>query len=582
MADTIQDIMARYSKVQKTGEEGAGGANKLQPSGGGPMDLDTIQKKYEQPSTMSDIGQTILGLPRTGAEALSGMGGNIFDMESYVAGKVMAQLGYTPEEIAAKQAEWDKDRLLPNSGEVRQQNTELLTEAGLPQGIEEASRYQPKTRGGQIAQTAGLLAPGLISGGGSLPANLISRVGVPLAGIEGGAEIGKAMGDETLGRLIGGLGSMAVPATWNRASRPFPAEPGRQDLARILDREGVPISAGQATGNEALISRENAAGGVPALQEQGPAFDAAAARTQGGFPPGTNTFSREAMSTELDRMGTEFDRMARISNAPMDNALLNQMTDIVARYRENPLVGGRVERIVNDLFDNSQQQGGRITGRGYQQANSEIGRIIRETEDNAERTAMVDLKNALDDAVERNLPPAEQDSWRTVRQQYRDYLPIEKAKAQSSPTAARGVITPSALRTGIKSVEGTREVASGDRPMTELAEAGQGIMERQANPASARSLREDLGRQISQALMGGAGVSGAAAVSGMPPVLAGGLGLAAGVGTALSQPLRNAFLRSEIGQAMARRQGPVFPAGARAGLASIMAAEQARQDGGPR
>jgi hypothetical protein len=108
-----------------------------------------------------------------------------------------------------------------------------------------------------------------------------------------------------------------------------------------------------------------------------------------------------------------------------------------------------------------------------------------------------------------------------------------------------------------------------------LAEAGQGILEKPPNSGTQPRMREELARIIGQALTGGGTVGGAAALSGMPPLLAGALGGGAALTTALAQPLRNAYTRSGIGQAMLGRQGPAFPQGSRAGLASIVAAIQA-------
>jgi hypothetical protein len=448
--------------------------------------------------------------------------------------------------------------------------------------------YAPQTLPGKIVHKAGEIGPSVAAFG---PGGLLTRGLVTAGGAVG--EEGTRAGAEKLNTMLpdewklspgevdaasfGGsvIGSLAAPSAWNRLSRPFPAEPGRADLAAQLDRQGVSMTAGQRTGNEKLLYKESVAGDIPALREQGPELVDAAARTQGGFPPGTNTLTRDAMSSELNRMGQEFERMASISEAPMDQTLLDRFVDVVTRYKENPITGGRVERIVNDLFDNSQQQGGRITGQGYKDANSKITDIIRNTADDAEREAMMDLKNALDDAVGQNLPAAEQDAWRRVRQQYRDFLPIEKAKAQSSPTAARGVITPAALRTGVKSVEGAREVAAGDRPMTALSEAGQGIMEKPPNSGTAPRSREDLARRIMEAVTSGSTAGGGAAMMGMPGPLAAILGTGTGLATAIAPAIRDAYVRSGIGQRLMARQGPVAN---RAGLTTLLSELQQMQD----
>ena len=330
----------------------------------------------------------------------------------------------------------------------------------------------------------------------------------------------------------------------------------------------MPYTAGQRTGNEGLLYRESVAGGIPAQQAQGPAFTAAATRAQGGFPPNTNTLRRPTMRTELDRMGLEFDRLANISDAPLTPQLQNGLLDTVIRYQEMPIIGTAVENTVNGLARSAAANGnGRISGAAYKDTNSKISDIIRNTDDDALRGAMIEIKNQLDDAIEQSLPPLEQGAWSTVRQQYRDFLPIEKARSALSPSAARGIVTPSALRTGVKAIEGPREVAAGSRPMTELAEAGTSIMERVPQSGTAPRLLDKLSGVVPAVMGGGAG--SLALQFGVPAPLATAIGTGIYGATAAAPHLRNAYIRSDFGQAMAGRQGPRFPEGSGISLPSV-------------
>jgi hypothetical protein len=224
--------------------------------------------------------------------------------------------------------------------------------------------------------------------------------------------------------------------------------------------------------------------------------------------------------------------------------------------------------MMNRLAQNAAQNGGRLTGQGYKDTISKINDIIGSTDDDALRGAMMEFKNALDDAVEQALPAHEQGAWRTVRQQYRDFLPIERAKAAPGSAASRGIISPSQLRTGVKAVEGAREVASGNRPLTRLAEAGTAIMEKQPQSGTAPRLMEELKGVIPLGMGGVPGIS--ALLAGAPPTVAAAITLAGGAAGVIGPALRKAYTRSGLGQALLGRQGPVFPGGSRVGLPSVM------------
>jgi hypothetical protein len=443
-----------------------------------------------------------------------------------------------------------------------------------------AERPQAQTFPGKLVQRGLEIAPSVFLGPGSIGQKVLVTAGSDIGGV-GGKALAEQAGlspawqnaADIGGTLLGGV----TPMAYNHLVNPNPIPAARQQSVNYLRARNVPMSVGQMTGNQRLLKKEQMAGGPAAWEEQGPAFTRAAADEQGGFPPDTDTLTNPVMRTELDRMGAEFNRLeARSNPVPFDQALQNDLLHTVVNYqRDNPLVAPVVEDIMNDLASNAAQNGGVLTGTGFQSARSKIGQKIRETSDDGVRGALIEMQDHLDDVIGRNLPPDVQRAWRTVRAQYRNFLPIEFAKSGQGATKRLGAIDPQSLMTAIRSVEGRRQVASGDRPMTQLAEAGGGVLTRPQTSGTPEGLREIL---AGTATLGGGGLalSGANMLAHMLPeniqtpmqILATVLGGAAGFAV---PKLRDAFTRSGFGQAVAGRNLAPRVGTDRSALSALMA-----------
>ena len=430
---------------------------------------------------------------------------------------------------------------------------------------------------GKVVQTGLEIAPSIFMGPGSIPQKVMATGGAAVGseGAGAGAEaMGASPGWVDAAKFGGSLLGGASPGTWNRLARPRPIPPERLPHIEVMRSHNVPLSAGQITKNPRLLAAEDVAGGTAAQANQGQAFVEAAAREQGGFPPGTSVFSRPAMRQELDRMGGEFDRLTAASTTPFDQPLQTRLLDTAVNYtRDNPLVAPVVEDVMNDLAKNAASNGGVLTGAGYASARSKIGEKIRsDATDDGVRSAMIDFQDALDSAVEQHLSPADQHAFRTVRAQYRNFLPIERAKAARGAGSSEGIISPAQLQSGIKQTQGTREVAAGEGRLTDLAEAGDVTMNKTANsgtnPRQNARLAGLLPLLVAAASGGGAVASGAG--GGLGTLLAG-----LGGGATVAWPAaRDAWITSAAGQRFLARQGPVIPGVDRATLSALIAAGQ--------
>ena len=444
---------------------------------------------------------------------------------------------------------------------------------------------QAETLPGEMVKRTLEIAPSIFMGPGGLAQKSLISAGSGVGGPGASAlaeQAGLSPAWQKAADIGGTLAGGVSPMAYNRLVNPHPIPPSRQPAVDLLRTRNVPLSVGQQTGNERLLRRELNAGGPEAWDQQPAAFTRAAAEEQGGFPPGTDTLTNRTMRNEFNRMGAEFDRLAmRMNPVPFDMPLQNQLLHIVDDYQaNNPLVAPVVENIMNDLAANAAQNGGHLTGSGFQRARSLIGERIRaEGTDPGVSEALMQFQDALDDVAQRYMHPDDLRAYRTVRAQYRNMLPIEFAKSQQGQAKREGFVDPQSLMSGIRNIEGRREVAAGERPMTELAEAGGTTMIKPNTSGTAENLRAQLAGLI-PILGGGAG----ATLGSMLPDM-GGLGplqialgtLGAGAGYALPK-VRDAWTRSPLGQAVAGRNlGPRVDTDRTALSAMIAAAAAAAQ-----
>lgn len=452
----------------------------------------------------------------------------------------------------------------------------------------EMERKQAETLPGKMVQRALEIGPSIYMGPGGLGQKALVTGGSAVAGPGGRAlaeEAGLSPAWQNAADIGGTLAGGVSPMAYNRLVNPYPTPAVRQPSVNILRSRNVPMSVGQTSGNERLLRRELAAGQPEAWGEQQTAFTRAAAEEQGGFPPGTDTLSNRVMGTEFRRMGAEFDRIEAAANpVPFSQQLQNDLLDVATTYMENnPLVAPVVERTMNQLAQNAAANGGVLTGQGFASARSLIGEIVRsDATDPGVAEAMMRFQDVLDNELANVLSPADQAAFRTVRAQYRNMLPIEYAKSQQGQQKRLGAIDPQSLMSGIRNIEGRREVAAGQRPMTELAEAGGGILTKPNTSGTAENLRAQLAGLIP--ILGAGG--GATAASMLPAELAtnpamlalGTLGAGAGF---IAPKLRDAYTRSNFGQSIIGRNLAPRVDVDRAGLSALLAlgARQAAEEG---
>jgi len=286
-------------------------------------------------------------------------------------------------------------------------------------------------------------------------------------------DVGQAMNSALLGTFLGGA-IPAVGATVRKVLSPTNANPTKAAAAAALRREGVDLTAGQATGSRNLQFREAELGGGAAgdfMERQADQFTAAALRRIGVNAPRA---THDVIDTAFTDIGRQFDDLAVRNTITPDARLAQDMRALWQRYEgvTNPSTRAPfVERILRDIY--GQGAGRPIAGAWYKSTRSELGRVAKSGNPELAEAAR-DLMHALDDAMERSIQqanPADLGAWREARRNYSNLLVIQNAATRAGPASADGVITPAALR-GAAIQHNKKAFARGQNDFTELADAG--------------------------------------------------------------------------------------------------------------
>jgi hypothetical protein len=312
------------------------------------------------------------------------------------------------------------------------------------------------------------------------------------------------------------LPAKAVTTVAKRAITPFPARPGAADAAKVMDQEGVPLTAGQATGNKALKYAESELGAgqvTNKIDEQNAAFTKASAARMGET---ADNLDGPTMQAAYDRIGGEIGAVAKRHALTVDSPMQRGTYNAAGEYNSRVPPSQRAP-IVAEFLAEIQSMRGKVPGDLYQDLRSRIGAEARAQRDPHTQHALYKMQRAIDDAFERSLTvagaPDDVTAMKLARKQYRNYLVLEDAMAVGGQETAAGVVTPAKLEQAAAGRLGRRAYLHGSE-FTELAKAGKVAMSKMPESGtSARAWMRAVPAVIGSALAGG-GTLGVGAVAG--------------------------------------------------------------------
>lgn len=489
-----------------------------------------VRRQGGERSTLADVAMAIGSGAARGTAALVGLPGDINELMGRGIGAANDYLfgAKSPEDRAAIDAARADNSILPTTENVKQFASDATGVESLP---------TPQTRAGRYAHTVGEFIPGALMGPGSLVQKTLAYGVIPGLTSEYGGEVAEDFGiNEGYGRVAGavvggGLGSLA-----RKAIQPNAIPAARQRSINTLRREGVPVTAGQATGNKALRYAESEIGGQSAaavIDKQAEMFTKSALHRIG---ESAKRAEPHVMARAYKRIGGEFDRLASRYTLRFDQQFGQDVADALTEYQamfppsqQAPIV----KDIADDILKAIQTNPAGMAGSTYQKLRSRLGRHAATAmrRDPELGDALFDLQNSLDDAMQRSITnPADRTAWGEARRQYKDYLILEKAMAGSGEKVASGLVSPAQLKTATVG-KSRRNYVQGKGDFADLARAGNELMlpmpeSGTAGRLAARGIPSGLGMLAGGQIGGGDAMSmlaGAAAGAGAAKLAGGAL-----------------------------------------------------------
>lgn len=415
--------------------------------------FDDLIPQSQQPSTMYDVGASLASGVGRGAAGLIGLPGTIGNA---INDGLSWATGMQPLPAS------------PFSSEGAQSALSKVTGG--------ASDYQPQTTPGKYASTVGEFLPGAALGGANL-GNMVRFGVLPGLASEGAGQLTEGSSLEPYARIAAALAAPAIPALAAKAISPFSGaiSAERQALVDTLRSEGVNPTAGQVTGSRGLRFAESELGGGVArnmADDQARAFTEAA-MSRAGQPGIASADNMAAMS---DRIGKGFDAISARNTLVADQPLAQDLAKVITEYNKVlPTAQKEVfKNMTDDVVGLIKANNGTIPGELYQKARSRFSRMAQSAKnsDPEYADAWRGIRNALDNAMERSINPADAGEWGSLRSQYGIKKTLERAASGAGESAAEGFISPAKLRQAASTGrQGQYVRGSGD--LDALARAGQ-------------------------------------------------------------------------------------------------------------
>ena len=405
--------------------------------------------------------------------------------------------------------------------------------------------YEPATTAGEYTQTAGEFLPAGASGG------IVRGVLAPAIMSETAGQLTEGTAAEPYARVAGALAGPAVASGLERLGRNVISPNAGADAARLrmaaqLEAAGIPITAGQRVGNEALRRQEALTGaGQKIASTQNEALTRAALKTVGVT---ADRATPDVLNRAARNIGKVFDDVTDGVDVMPDAANVTRLNEAVETYTQLS-AGGTAPAIAN-IFRETQKAfraNSTIPASTLKVWRSRLSSLTT-SKDTETRAAAIDALSAVDDMIAGALRAAgrETDLARlaTARQQYRNLLAVQKAAGAAG--AGDGVLTAAQLRNAVASQGRVAYVQGRRGPLADLARAGRVVMDPLPNSGTAQNLSA---MGLPMVTQGGAGAYLGSVVGGPAGALVGSVAGAAApyaVRAAKMTPLGQRYLSNQL------------------------------------
>ncbi len=376
--------------------------------------------------------------------------------------------------------------------------------------------------------------------------------------------------------MVTALSASGALGAAKRLARPIKDQMSRQakTVVEAAEREGIKLTAGQATNSKTLRNVEaglaelplsaSAQGQIYAGQRQ--AFNRAVLRKAG---IDSDDAGPDVINKAYTSIGKEFDDLAARTEVSIDKKFFDDIDEITRKYAnklettQSPLV-----RSLKDEFDGYRKflnEKPFMQGSEFQRVSSELKELARSQVDGSwPQKTLYKYANALDDALERSFKTTSPTStgsqvsvngglsgnrqvstqvnrgdqsdllkqWKNVRNRYRNLLQIDKAVRGGDPTSeVAGDIPFQSFKSAVKSFDQTG-YSRGKGDFNDLSRIAS-LLQSSIPPNSGTAQRqlmmrglqgEPVGKVLRKATPGTAGATAGALIGGVPGAVVGGVG----------------------------------------------------------
>jgi hypothetical protein len=432
-----EDMSADEVRADFEQQQAGGGGG--QP-GDGVQRFDAMGNLIDSMGNLIDVGKQLASGIARGVESLPDTGASILGM----LGRGAESLGLGDPELA-KQRE-----------AFMAANKPFMASSLLP---------NPETTAGQYASSVGEFIPGVMAGPGRWLSKLLTALAGGI-GAETAGQLASGTSAEPYARIVGGVTATLSPQALRLAGGRV--RPEVREKAATLQREGVTaLSAGERTGRPLVSELERRYASDQRLELPLEQFTNAA-MTRVGMPVGR--VNPRSLSAAYERISNQFDNLATHTHLDLaDPAIADKFL--------NELVGAQTEfghvltkkSVRKAMFQHIDDALNMTNGTQYKSLRSRLERIRRGASDPEQALFLSAIVDAMDNAVEASLQktaPNLVNSWQEVRNQYRNFLVIEKAYNPASE-----FIAPQNLLSAVAG-QSKRNLVLGRGSFADLAHAG--------------------------------------------------------------------------------------------------------------
>jgi hypothetical protein len=478
--------------------------------------------------------------------------------------------------------------------------TAVLGEAPAPQGtaerlahgagsglVDAAALYVPAVGIARAGQ-AGAAIPGMVTGiAGSMATQPALQAGL--------GALGGAVSEATDNPLLGAAAAVGAPVAVNAARAVVTPvtnqlSPQRAALVAAAQREGIPLTAGQITGNRFLQNVESQLEQLPLTsgpqraigEEQRRLFTQAAARRAGS---GVDNLGPDGLTTVRTPIVRVFDDLSHRNTMDMSTPaaaarLAAVRADLLRDFTDQQ--AGPALRRLDEMIAAAQASGGVLPGTLFRRMDSELGRRIRETGDADLAASLGRVRDAFRSIMDDSISPADAAAWQQARRDFANYAVLRDAMAGAGEAAATGQLPPLALRQALSRSVGRDGYAEGRGDLNELARVGQAVV--RPPPDSGTGGRTYANQILTGSLVGAGGTAGAVAAGpmGVVPGAVATLALPRLAQMLMNTPWVQGWLTNQALPGAAYSRQLVGALAAQQGLAALNGADVAPQAPGAR